>query len=132
MKSVIFAATVGMSIIMPSIVAAQTTVIHAGRLIDVPGEAPRGASTIDMQLAALLDARLKPAGPRNLQTKGRQIAAASEQQSSVAEEMSGNLEQVKQVVEGSVVVLRELQEASELVEHHSQTLDTHIQAFKLA
>jgi penicillin-binding protein 1C len=38
---------------------------------------PRGASTIDMQLAALLDARLKPAGPRNLQTKGRQIAAAS-------------------------------------------------------
>ncbi|PTT50893.1 methyl-accepting chemotaxis protein, partial [Aeromonas sp. HMWF014] len=62
----------------------------------------------------------------------RHIAAASEQQSSVAEEMSGNLEQVKQVVEGSVVVLRELQEASELVEHHSQTLDTHIQAFKLA
>ena len=62
----------------------------------------------------------------------RQIAAASEQQSSVAEEMNANLEQVKQVVEGSVVVLRELKDASELVEHHSQTLDTHIQAFKLA
>lgn len=46
MKSVIFAATVGMSIIMPSMVVAQTTVIHAGRLIDVPGEAPRGPSTI--------------------------------------------------------------------------------------
>ncbi len=28
-----------------------------------------------------------------------------------------------------MVVLRELQEASELVERHSQTLDTHIQAF---
>ncbi|MFM5684031.1 methyl-accepting chemotaxis protein [Aeromonas caviae] len=54
----------------------------------------------------------------------RQIAAASEQQS--------YLEQVKQVVEGSVVVLRELKDASELVEHHSQTLDSHIQAFKLA
>ncbi|MFQ2525825.1 methyl-accepting chemotaxis protein [Aeromonas caviae] len=62
----------------------------------------------------------------------RQIAAASEQQSSVAEEMNANLEQVKQVVEGSVVVLRELKDASELVEHHSQTLDSHIQAFKLA
>ncbi|WP_421187502.1 methyl-accepting chemotaxis protein [Aeromonas sanarellii] len=62
----------------------------------------------------------------------RQIAAASEQQSSVAEEMNANLEQVKQVVEGSVVVLRELKDASELVERHSQTLDGHIQAFKLA
>ncbi len=62
----------------------------------------------------------------------RQIAAASEQQSSVAEEMNANLEQVKQVVEGSVVVLRELKDASELVERHSQTLDEHIQAFKLA
>ncbi|WP_301750531.1 amidohydrolase family protein [uncultured Erythrobacter sp.] len=46
MKTVFFAATVGMSIIMPSMVVAQTTVIHAGRLIDVPGEAPRGPSTI--------------------------------------------------------------------------------------
>ena len=62
----------------------------------------------------------------------RQIAAASEPQSSVAEEMIANLEQVKQVVEGAVVVLRELKDASELVEHHSQTLDSHIQAFKLA
>ena len=46
--------------------------------------------------------------------------------------MNANLEQVKQVVEGSVVVLRELKDASELVERHSQTLDDHIQAFKLA
>ena len=58
MKSVIFAATVGLSIIMPSIVAAQTTVIHAGRLIDVPGEAPRGPSTIiveDGLIVAIVD-----------------------------------------------------------------------------
>ena len=62
----------------------------------------------------------------------RHIAAASEQQSSVAEEMRGNLEQVKQIAEGSVVVLRELQEASELVEQHSKELDSQIQSFKLA
>ncbi|MFM4965756.1 methyl-accepting chemotaxis protein [Aeromonas bivalvium] len=61
----------------------------------------------------------------------RQIATASEEQSAVAQEMSGNLEQVKQIVEGSVVVLRELQDASVLVEGHSQTLSRHIQAFKL-
>ena len=62
----------------------------------------------------------------------RHIAAASEQQSSVAEEMRGNLEQVKQIAEGSVVVLRELQEASELVEQHSKDLDSQIHSFKLA
>ncbi|WP_421210103.1 methyl-accepting chemotaxis protein [Aeromonas sp. 602396] len=62
----------------------------------------------------------------------RHIAAASEQQSSVAEEMRGNLEQVKQIAEGSVVVLRELQEASELVEQHSKELDSQIHSFKLA
>ena len=58
MKSVIFAATAGLSIIMPSMVAAQTTVIHAGRLIDVPGEAPRGPSTIiveDGLIVAIVD-----------------------------------------------------------------------------
>jgi imidazolonepropionase-like amidohydrolase len=58
MKSVIVAATAGLSIIMPSMVAAQTTVIHAGRLIDVPGEAPRGPSTIiveDGLIVAIVD-----------------------------------------------------------------------------
>ncbi|PJG57705.1 methyl-accepting chemotaxis protein [Aeromonas cavernicola] len=62
----------------------------------------------------------------------RHIAAASEQQSSVADEMRTNLDQVKQIAEGSVIVLRELQEASELVEQHSQTLDSQVQSFKLA
>jgi len=46
MKAGIFAAALGISVIMPSMVVAQTTIIHAGRLIDVPGEAPRGPSTI--------------------------------------------------------------------------------------
>lgn len=46
MKSGIFAAALGISVIMPTIAVAQTTIIHAGRLIDVPGEAPRGPSTI--------------------------------------------------------------------------------------
>jgi imidazolonepropionase-like amidohydrolase len=58
MKSVIFAAAAGISVIMPSIVAAQTTVIHAGRLIDVPGEAPRGPSTIivkDGRIVSVVD-----------------------------------------------------------------------------
>lgn len=35
-----------MSVMMPTIALAQTTIIHAGRLIDVPGKAPRGPSTI--------------------------------------------------------------------------------------
>ncbi|TNJ22629.1 chemotaxis protein [Aeromonas sobria] len=61
----------------------------------------------------------------------RHIATASEQQIAVAEEMRGNLEQVKQIAEGSVVVFRELQEASELVEQHSKELDSQIHSFKL-
>ncbi|PKP99439.1 MAG: amidohydrolase family protein [Alphaproteobacteria bacterium HGW-Alphaproteobacteria-15] len=46
MKAGIFAAAIGLPVILPSMVVAQTTIIHAGRLIDVPGEAPRGPSTI--------------------------------------------------------------------------------------
>jgi imidazolonepropionase-like amidohydrolase len=46
MKSGIFGAALGMSVIMSTIASAQTTIIHAARLIDVPGQAPRGPSTI--------------------------------------------------------------------------------------
>lgn len=60
-----------------------------------------------------------------------QIASAAEQQSTVAEEMESNLTQVKQIVEGSVIVIRELMEASAQVEQHSQSLDKSIRAFKL-
>ncbi|ENY71334.1 methyl-accepting chemotaxis protein [Aeromonas diversa] len=60
-----------------------------------------------------------------------QIATAAEQQSKVAEEMEDNLTQVKQIVEGSVVVIRELLEASGQVEAHSRDLDSTIRAFKL-
>ncbi|MGL4249869.1 MAG: methyl-accepting chemotaxis protein [Aeromonas sp.] len=78
------------------------------------------------QLATIVD-RIQGVADMN-----RHIAAASEQQSAVAEEMRGNLEQVKQIAEGSVVVLRELQEASMLVEQHSKELDSQIHSFKLA
>ncbi|QFI55922.1 methyl-accepting chemotaxis protein [Aeromonas simiae] len=60
-----------------------------------------------------------------------QIASAAEQQSTVAEDMESNLTQVKQVVEGSVVVIRELLEASGMVEGHCRRLDGTIRAFKL-
>jgi imidazolonepropionase-like amidohydrolase len=58
MKAGIFAAAIGMSVITPSMVLAQTTIIHAGRLIDVPGEAPRGPSTIiveDGRIVSVVD-----------------------------------------------------------------------------
>ncbi len=42
----LLATCVGVSVITPSIALAQTTIIHAGRLIDVPGKAPRGPTTI--------------------------------------------------------------------------------------
>lgn len=54
MKAGIFAAAVAMSALLPSMVVAQTTVIHAGRLIDVPGEAPRGPSTIIVEDGRIL------------------------------------------------------------------------------
>jgi methyl-accepting chemotaxis protein len=62
----------------------------------------------------------------------RQIATTAEQQRMTAEEMSGDLAQIQQLAEGSVVVLKELHEASTTVEQHSQQLDVQIQAFKLA
>lgn len=62
MRSVIFAAAVGMSVIMPSMATAKTTLIHAGRLIDVPGEAPRGPSTItitDGRIVSVVDGHVE-------------------------------------------------------------------------
>ncbi|WAC25101.1 amidohydrolase family protein [Blastomonas sp. SL216] len=46
MKAGILGAFVAMAIALPSVASAQTSIIHAGRLIDVPGKAPRGPSTI--------------------------------------------------------------------------------------
>lgn len=46
MKNMLFAGALCLSVSLPSMAAAQPTVIHAGNLIDVPGEAVRGPSTI--------------------------------------------------------------------------------------
>ncbi|MGR5236064.1 methyl-accepting chemotaxis protein [Vibrio alfacsensis] len=58
-----------------------------------------------------------------------QIATASGQQSSVAEEMSQNLTNVRELVEGSVVVMTELLETSEMMQTNASELDKKINAF---
>ncbi|WP_299019404.1 methyl-accepting chemotaxis protein [uncultured Photobacterium sp.] len=58
-----------------------------------------------------------------------QIASAAEQQSSVADEMSQNLTNVRELVEASVVVVSELSETSDMVQNHATELENKIQAF---
>ncbi|MFA0556535.1 methyl-accepting chemotaxis protein [Vibrio sp. 10N.222.55.A1] len=60
-----------------------------------------------------------------------QIATAAGQQSSVAEEMSVNLTNVRELVEASVVVVGELLETSQLMESNAQELDGKIKKFKV-
>jgi len=60
-----------------------------------------------------------------------QIATAAGQQSSVAEEMSVNLTNVRELVEASVVVVGELLETSQLMETNAQELDGKIKQFKV-
>ncbi|MDO6526881.1 methyl-accepting chemotaxis protein [Motilimonas sp. 1_MG-2023] len=60
-----------------------------------------------------------------------QIATASEQQSGVAIEMNENLSQVKELVEGSVTVLKELNEVADIIAAHAQTMDATIKTFKV-
>ena len=60
-----------------------------------------------------------------------QIATAAGQQSSVAEEMSVNLTNVRELVEGSVVVVGELLETSQQMETNAQELDGKIKQFKV-
>ncbi|CDU14674.1 methyl-accepting chemotaxis protein [Vibrio coralliirubri] len=60
-----------------------------------------------------------------------QIATAAGQQSSVAEEMSVNLTNVRELVEASVVVVSELLETSQLMESNAQELDGKIKQFKV-
>ncbi len=55
-----------------------------------------------------------------------QIATASGQQSSVAEEMSQNLTNVRELVEASVVVVTELLETSEMMQSNAEELDKKI------
>ena len=60
-----------------------------------------------------------------------QIATAAGQQSSVAEEMSVNLTNVRELVEASVVVVGELLETSQQMETNAQELDSKIKQFKV-
>ncbi|HHX8289766.1 TPA: methyl-accepting chemotaxis protein [Vibrio diabolicus] len=60
-----------------------------------------------------------------------QIATASGQQSSVAEEMSQNLTNVRELVEASVVVVTELLETSEMMQNNAGELDKKIKSFQV-
>ncbi|EHV9721030.1 methyl-accepting chemotaxis protein [Vibrio parahaemolyticus O1:K58] len=60
-----------------------------------------------------------------------QIATASGQQSSVAEEMSQNLTNVRELVEASVVVVTELLETSEMMQSNAEELDKKIKSFNV-
>ncbi|UTZ36437.1 methyl-accepting chemotaxis protein [Vibrio campbellii] len=60
-----------------------------------------------------------------------QIATASGQQSSVAEEMSQNLTNVRELVEASVVVVTELLETSEVMQNNAEELDKKIKSFEV-
>lgn len=60
-----------------------------------------------------------------------QIATAASQQSCVAEEMNENLNNVRELVEGSVTVMSELLETSELMQNNAEELDRKITAFRV-
>ncbi|EJE8529331.1 methyl-accepting chemotaxis protein [Vibrio parahaemolyticus] len=60
-----------------------------------------------------------------------QIATASGQQSSVAEEMSQKLTNVRELVEASVVVVTELLETSEMMQSNAEELDKKIKSFSV-
>lgn len=61
-----------------------------------------------------------------------QIASASEEQSCVAQEMNGNINEVKELVEGSVTVLKELNEMAGIIATHSHALANEIKSFKVS
>ncbi len=60
-----------------------------------------------------------------------QVATASGQQSSVAEEMSQNLTNVRELVEASVIVVSELLETSETMQNNAEELDKKIKSFSV-
>ncbi len=60
-----------------------------------------------------------------------QIATAANQQSLVSNEMSQNLSNVRELVEGSVTVVTELLETSEILQSNAQELDTKIRLFEV-
>ncbi len=60
-----------------------------------------------------------------------QIATAAGQQSAVAEEMNQNLDNVRELVQASVVVVGELLETSEIMQSNAEELDGKIQSFNV-
>jgi len=60
-----------------------------------------------------------------------QIASAAGQQSNVAEEMNKNLNNVRELVEGSVTVMSELLETSEIMQTNAEELDSKITTFRV-
>ncbi len=67
----------------------------------------------------------------NINDMNFHIATAADQQSSVAEEMNQNLNNVRELVEASVVVVTELLETSEVMQTNAEELDCKIQSFKV-
>ena len=65
----------------------------------------------------------------NINDMNFHIASAAEQQSSVAEEMSQNLSNVRELVEASVLVVTELSETSDIMQEQATELEKKIQAF---
>lgn len=60
-----------------------------------------------------------------------QIATASEQQSSVSEQMSANLEQVKELIQGSVTVVDELSITAKQIAEHGDSLGAMAKTFRI-
>ncbi|WCE29297.1 methyl-accepting chemotaxis protein [Vibrio sp. SCSIO 43137] len=67
----------------------------------------------------------------NINDMNFQIATAADQQSTVAEEMSQNLSNVRELVEASVVVVTELLETSEEMQNNAEELDGKIRSFQV-
>ncbi|CAH0532488.1 hypothetical protein VST7929_00318 [Vibrio stylophorae] len=60
-----------------------------------------------------------------------QIASAAEQQSTVANEMSQNLTNVREIVEASVTVIAELAETAEMLQSGAETMESKVKVFQL-
>lgn len=67
----------------------------------------------------------------NINDMNFQIATAADQQSSVTSEMNQNLDNVRELVEASVIVVTELLETSETMQANATELDAKIQSFKI-
>ncbi|CAG9000151.1 MAG: hypothetical protein CENE_02141 [Candidatus Celerinatantimonas neptuna] len=66
---------------------------------------------------------------KNIADMNYQIATASEQQSTVTEQMNENLTQVKELIQGGVTVIDELVETAQLIEKHGSQLHKISQEF---